>query len=278
MAFWKGKYGKRNLLALVLFPMIAFMLFRWFEHSQIYHPYSAHESSPEAIGREFKEVYLGDKPKLHAWFFPAQQGSARTNLTFLICHGNGGNISHRLDLCDLLLETGANVFIFDYRGYGRSSGRPSEEGTYADAQAAYGWLKQNGFASEQIIALGESLGGAVAAELAVREKLGGLILQSTFTCIPDIGAELFSWLPVRQICSIHYDTGRKLPGLKLPVMVMHSRSDTLIGFQHAEKNFAIANEPKLFWELKGNHNDTLVTDSQIYFRGIEEFLTLLEQK
>ena len=122
---------------------------------------------------------------------------------------------------DLLLGTGANVFTFDYRGYGRSSGKPSEEGTYADAQAAYAWLTQNGFAPENIIALGESLGGGIATELAVREKLGGLILQSTFTSIPDIGKELFSWLPVRQICSIHYDTGSKLPRLNLPLMVMH---------------------------------------------------------
>lgn len=279
MAFWKGKFRKRNLLALILFPVIVIMLLRWFEHSQVYHPFAAHEASPETMGRDFKEVFLGDKPKLHAWFFPAKQTNApRSDLTFLVCHGNGGNISHRIDLCELLLQTGANVFIFDYRGYGRSSGKPSEEGTYADAQAAYAWLREKGFAPERIIALGESLGGGVATELAVREKLGGLVLQSTFTSIPDIGAELFSWLPMRAISSIRYDTGGKLAGLKLPIMVMHSRTDTLIGFHHAEKNFATANEPKLFCELKGNHNDAIATDSQIYFRGIEEFLTLLERK
>ena len=114
----------------------------------------------------------------------------------------------------LLLATGVNVFVFDYRGYGRSQGRPSEEGTYRDAQAAYQWLRQKGFPGTNIIAFGESLGGGVAAELAVRETVGGLVLQSTFTSIPDMGAELFPWLPVRWLGTIRYDTRSKLPRLQ----------------------------------------------------------------
>ncbi len=278
MAFWKSRRWIKNVIALSLFVCAIAMFFRWFEHSQVYHPYATHESSPEDFGLEFKDISIGENPKVHGWFFPAVTNAPRKELTFLICHGNGGNISHRIDLCELLLRTGANVFVFDYRGYGRSSGKPSEEGTYADGQLACRWLNENGFPSGKIIALGESLGGGVATELAVREKLGGLILQSTFTCIPDMGEELFSWLPVRKICSIHYDTCRKLPGLKLPIMVMHSRNDTLIRFHHAEKNFATANEPKLLWEIKGDHNETLATDSELYLRGIEKFLALLDTK
>ena len=129
--------------------------------------------------------------------FPGEHEFRPARLAVLFCHGNGGNISHRLDTCAALLATGVSVFVFDYRGYGRSAGRPGEEGTYRDAQAAYQWLRQKGFAGTNIMAFGESLGGGVAAELAVREPLGGLVLQSTFTSIPDIGAELFPWLPVR---------------------------------------------------------------------------------
>lgn len=262
----------------VLFCCLLFMFFRWFEQSQVYHPSVAHDYAASELGRDYQEIHLGRDPSIHGWFFPAQTNAPRRNLAFLICHGNGGNISHRLDMTEALLETGANVLLFDYRGYGKSSGKPSEQGTYSDAQAAYHWLRQAGFSENKIVVLGESLGGGVASELAVRERLGGLILQSTFTCIPDIGAELFSWLPVRAICSIHYDTCRKLPGLKLPIMVMHSRDDTLIGFHHAEKNFATANEPKMFWELKGNHNSTIETDKELYLRGIEQFLTMIETK
>jgi hypothetical protein len=158
-------------------------------------------------------------------------------------------------LCAALLKTGAAVLVFDYRGYGKSGGRPQEEGTYRDAQTAYGWLRRQGFAADSIIAFGESLGGGVAAELALREPVGGLVLESTFTSIPDIGAELFPWLPVRWISSIKYDTRSKLPRLRVPVLVLHSRADSLIRFRHAEQNFAAANEPKTFRELRGNHND-----------------------
>jgi len=178
-------------------------------------------------------------------------------------------------MCKTLLESGVSVFAFDYRGYGRSHGRPSEEGTYLDAQAAYRWLQQKGFSATNIIAYGESLGGGVAGELATREALGGLILQSTFCSVPDIGAELFPWLPVRLMSTIKYETCKKLPNLRIPVLVMHSRADGLIGFHHAQKNFALANEPKLFWEINGNHNDP-VSEPKHFTEGINKFLEMVD--
>lgn len=251
------------------------MFFRWFEHNQIYHPSPTHAASAGSLGR-FEDVYLGEKPRLHGWFFPAKAKSPRDQIAVLICHGNGGNISHRLNTTEVLLGLGLNVFIFDYRGYGLSTGTPSEDGTYDDAQSAYQWLKQKGFADRNIIALGESLGGGIASELAVREKLGGLILQSTFTCMPDIGSEVFPWLPVRWICSIRYDTCKKLPKIRIPLCIMHSRSDRLIGFHHAEKNFALANEPKLFCELKGDHNNTVDIGRGEFITGVEKLLALIQ--
>ena len=175
-----------------------------------------------------------------------------------------------------MLETGASVFIFDYRGYGRSEGRPSEDGTYLDGQAAHQWVRQRGFTATNIIVLGESLGGGIASEVALREPSGGLILQSTYTSVTDLGAELFPWLPVRWLGVIKYDTHSKLPRIKAPVLVMHSRADGLIGFHHAEKNFAAANEPKLLWEIVGRHNDFLETGRERYLDGLNKFLALLE--
>ena len=165
------------------------------------------------------------------------------------------------------------MFLFDYRGYGRSQGRPSEEGTYRDAQAAYQWLRQKGFAGTNIMAFGESLGGGVAAELAVREPVGGLVLQSTFTSVPDIGAELFPWLPVRWLGTIRYDTRGKLPRLQCPCWSC-TAARTTGRFHHGKANFAAANEPKLFWELRGDHNNPLA-DSKAFIAGIEKFLSLL---
>lgn len=109
----------------------------------------------------------------------------------------------------------------------------------------------------------------------MREPLGGLVLESSFTSIPDIGAEIYPWLPVRLLATIRYDTRSKLSGLHLPVLVMHSRTDGLIPFHHAERNFAVANEPKLFWELEGGHNDPLSGRGH-FVAGIEAFLRMVE--
>ncbi|MCW5554009.1 MAG: alpha/beta hydrolase [Verrucomicrobiae bacterium] len=267
---------KRAARWLVLLGVLYFM-WRWFEHSQVYHPYRALEASPAELRREFTDTRFttDDGVELHGWFFPADTNSLRAHLAFLICHGNAGNISHRLDLCAALLETGAAVFVFDYRGYGRSQGRPGEQGTYRDAQAAHAWLRQRGFSGRNIIAYGESLGGAVATELALRESLGGLVLHGTFTSIPDIGAELFPWLPVRWLTRTQYATCKKLPRVNVPVLVMHSREDEIIGFAHAERNFAVAPDPKLFCELRGGHNDA-AWEQAAYREAIENLLKVIE--
>jgi fermentation-respiration switch protein FrsA (DUF1100 family) len=273
------RIGQTFLIGLLVGGPLLLIMLRWFEHSQVYHPDRALDATGAELGRPFENLYVlsNDGVKLNGWFFPADTNSPRANLVFLVCHGNAGNISHRLELCRALLLTGANVLLFDYRGYGRSQGRPSEEGTYRDAQAAYNWLQHRGFRGDQIIAFGESLGGGVAAELALRAELGGLILENTFTCIPDIGAELFPWLPVRRFASIRYDTCSKLPRVKVPLLVMHSRADELIGFRHCEKNFAAACEPKLLWELGGSHNDAL-SDGTRFIAGIEKFLQMLRDR
>jgi len=258
--------------------VVVYLMLRWFEHHQVYQPYRQLETSGSELGRPFEDVHFqtSDGVGLNGWFFPADTDSARKHYIYLLCHGNAGNISHRLEHCAALLETGASVFIFDYRGYGRSQGRPGEEGTYLDAQAAHQWLRQKGFAATHIIALGESLGGGVASELALRESLGGLVLQSTYTSITDVGAELFPWLPVRRFGTIKYNTRARLPRVRVPVLVMHSREDGLISFSHAEKNFAAANEPKMFWEISGEHNQFLEGDRARYLEGLNKFLTRVE--
>jgi len=264
----------RPVLTLFFLGTILVVMLRWFEHNQVYHPGRTMEAKGAELGRSFEDVQFesADGLKLNGWFFPADAHSPDASLTVLVCHGNAGNISHRLGLCRTLLEAGVNVFVFDYRGYGLSQGRPSEEGLYLDAQAAVRWLQKRGLT--HIVAYGESLGGGVASELCLREKSAGLILQSTFTSIPDIGAELFPWLPVHWLARIRYETLQKLPQIRVPLLVMHSRTDELIGFRHGELNFAAANEPKLFCELKGDHNDPL-SDRTRFKAGIERFLRLI---
>ena len=274
MRLWRGR--KRQWVMLLGLCLLAPFMLRWFEHNQVFHPTRVLEASGAELGRPFEDVFFrsNDGIQLNGWFFPANTNSPRASLAVLICHGNGGNISHRLDMVAALLITGVNVFLFDYRGYGRSQGYPTEEGTYRDADAAYNWLMAKGFAGKDILLFGESLGGGVAAELASRVTTGGLVLQSTFTCIPDIGAELFPWLPVHWLCRTKYDTLSKLPRIQAPVLVMHSRGDRLISFRHSQRNFEAANQPKLFCELLGDHNDPL-TDTKRFVADINKFLDLV---
>jgi hypothetical protein len=214
-------------------------MLRWFERSQIYHPRREWEAAPADLGRPYKDIQFtaADGVGLSAWFFPADKDSSRAKFVMLVCHGNGGNISHRLNFSRMLLSLGVSVLVFDYRGYGHSEGYPTEEGTYLDAQAAYRWLRECGFPSQNIIALGDSLGGAIATELALRETLSGLVLLSTFTSIADVGAERFPWLPVRLLHTIKYETLKKLPRLQIPVLILHSRDDEIFFRHHRPETF-----------------------------------------
>ncbi len=254
------------------------MLLRWFENSRVYHPTRHLEATGAELGRPFEDLFFkaADGVELNGWFYPLEEKSPVGEMVFLNCHGNGGNIAHRIGLYRALLQVGASVLTFDYRGYGRSKGKPSEEGTYLDVQAAYRWLRQKGFAARNIIVYGESLGGGIASELCLREETGGLVLQSTFTNLPEIGAELYPYLPVRWMGTIKYDTKGKLPQIKVPVLVMHSRDDDLIGFRHSEQNFAAANQPKFFAELGGGHNDP-AWEAPEFGRTLEKFMVCVRE-
>ncbi|MBI3880486.1 MAG: alpha/beta hydrolase [Verrucomicrobia bacterium] len=265
---------RRWLLRLALSLVVLLLVLRWFEHRMTYAPFARMDATGDELGRPREDVYFTTKDgvKLNAWFYPAATDSSRARLVFLIAHGNGGNISHRVPLYDALLSRGTAVFAFDYRGYGCSAGRPDEEGTYLDAQAAHAWLVARGFAPTNILAYAESLGGGIVTELALREKVGGVILQSCFSSVHDIGAEMLPWLPVRWVTHNRYDNAGKLPRMHAPLLVMHGRADTIIGFHHGEKLFAAANEPKLFWELAGDHNDQPLADRVKFVAGVEKFL------
>ncbi|HXJ56364.1 MAG TPA: alpha/beta hydrolase [Verrucomicrobiae bacterium] len=249
-------------------------MIRWFEHRQVYAPSPNLEAKVVDLGRPAEDLFFSslDGNRLHGWWFPADAHCRRRHLVLLLLHGNLGNVSHRLPYYRAWLELGVNVFAFDYRGFGCSEGTPSEAGTYLDAQAAVAWLGKKGFAPSQIVALGKSLGGGIGSELALREPLAGLILQSTFTSIPDVGEELFPWLPVRRWHSIKYATVEKLPRITMPVLIAHCRKDDVVRFHHAQRNFQAANDPKMFLEIGGGHNNVIAEGRAEYLQGLDRFL------
>lgn len=229
------------------------------------------EATPEDIGLAFEPLVLetADGERLAAWFIPA--AGARKTLLYL--HGNGGNMGHRLDPIEVFHRLGLNVLIFDYRGYGESSGRPHEAGTYADALAAWAHLTQKrGIAPGEIVLFGESLGGSIAAWLAERERPAGLILYASFTSAPDMAQALYPFLPARRLVRYRYDTRAALAKAACPVLILHSPDDEIIPFGHGQALFAAAPGPKRLLALKGGHNEALLVSRKLYARGVEEFL------
>ncbi|MGD8617761.1 MAG: alpha/beta hydrolase [Gammaproteobacteria bacterium] len=229
------------------------------------------EATPAAVGLAYEDVALQtvDNIRLHAWFIPAEKPRA----TVLFCHGNAGNISHRLDSIRLLHSLGLQVLIFDYRGYGKSEGSPSEKGTYRDVDAAWHYLRDlRGLAEAGIIIFGRSLGAAVAADLASRTRPAAVILESAFTSVPDMAAEFYPWLPVRLLSRYRYDNLGKVARIARPLLLVHSRQDEIIPFAHGERLFGRAREPKQFLELTGGHNDAFQSSRKAYTHGLKSFL------
>jgi len=225
------------------------VLLYWYQPRLVFLPDVAGRdlvATPHALGLEYEDVWLetSDGVRIHAWYVPAN-GAGRALMFF---HGNAGNISHRLDTLRILNELGLNVLMVEYRGYGRSEGRPSEAGTLLDALAAWDHLQGRGFAPQDIILFGRSLGGAVAAQLARERPPAGLVLESTFTSVPDIGAEVYPWLPVRLLSHIRYDSLSAIRSFHFPVLVVHSPGDGIIPYHHGRRLFEAANPPKQFLE------------------------------
>jgi len=231
-------------------------------------------ATPQGVGLDYEEVWLdtSDGVRVHGWFVPGD--SPRTVLYF---HGNAGNISHRLHTLRQLHDLDLSVFIIDYRGYGQSEGSPSEDGLHRDAEAAWQYLTDTrGIATEDIVVLGRSLGASVAAWLAAERSPGALVLDSAFTSVPDIGQDVYPWLPVRLLSRFRHATREHLTKTNCPLLIVHSRDDEIIPFHHGEELFSTANEPKTFLELRGGHNDAHFTSETAYIDGLRRFLRSTE--
>ncbi|MFC2006818.1 alpha/beta hydrolase [Chloroflexota bacterium] len=243
-----------------------------FQGSYVYYPERTLTTDPGNIGLSFENVSFEttDGLKLSGWLIPYEGARG----VILFCHGNAGNICHRLDSIQMFHRLGLAAFIFDYRGYGQSEGKPSESGTYRDVEAAWQYLvKERQLSPDNIIVFGRSLGGAVAAWQARSNKPGALILESTFTSVPDIAAKLYPFLPVRLLSRFKYDTEGYLEGIKCPVLIVHSPDDEMMPYKHGQRLFEVAAEPKEFLEIRGSHNEGFITSGRHYEEGLSSFIS-----
>ena len=237
----------------------------------IFYPTEKLVASPADMDLAYESVSLttSDRVKLHGWFIPAKEARG----TVLFFHGNAGNISHRLDSLKIFHKLGLSTLIIDYRGYGRSEGSISEQGTYLDGEAAWNYLIEiKKIPSRKVIIFGRSLGAAIAAHIAARKKPGALIIESAFTSVDDMGASMYPYLPVRLLSRYEYDTKKTLPAVTCPVLIIHSPYDEIIPFENGLKLYEIAHQPKDMLRIRGGHNEGFLVSGKIYLEGIGRFV------
>ncbi|TDJ12321.1 MAG: alpha/beta hydrolase [Gammaproteobacteria bacterium] len=261
------------IAAASFYVLLALMLFL-FQDKMVFLPNMPGRTltaTPKDAGFDFEDVTLetSDGLKLHGWYVPAAQ--ARGVVLFL--HGNAGNISHRLDSIAIFHELGLDTLIIDYRGYGRSQGKPSERGIYLDAEAAWHYLvSSRGVAADRVIVFGRSLGGAVAAWLANQYTPAALIIESSFSSALDIARKLYPFMPVRLITRLEFPVSLHVSRLQCPLLVVHSRDDEIIPFTMAEAIYESAAEPKSLLEIWGDHNNGFLLSRDRYLSGLNEFI------
>lgn len=233
-------------------------------------------STPDDLGMPFEEVYFhaADGKQLHGWFIPG-----RGDDTIVWFHGNAGNISNRVyNIMLMNIHLGANLFIFDYRGYGLSEGRPSEKGVYSDGEGALQYLRsRDDIDPDRLVLFGRSLGGCVVAELATRHSAKAVIIESSFTSVDAMAQytqpKLTRFAPMRLLVKSRFDSLSKMPHIHSPVMIVHGDKDVTVPIHMGSELYDAANEPKRFYEIKGaTHDDTHIVGGENYFKALRKFI------
>ena len=262
----------RAAVALLVAYLLVVLAMSIFEESLIFFPSVYPEGAWQPPGLKFEDAWFeaDDGTRLHGWFVPAAEDPPRAAVLF--AHGNAGNLSDRADIVGTFANRfGASTLIFDYRGYGRSSGQPSEAGVVADARAARRWLAQRaGVAERDVVLVGESIGGAVMVDLAAADGARGMILENTFGSLPEVAAFHYPWLPIRLLMRSRFDSAAKIGNYHGPLLQFHGEADTIVPLESARRLFDAANEPKrLLIVPGGDHNDPR---TPAYYAAVDHFL------
>ena len=251
-----------------------------FEDVFVFHPSAWDDRNwAQLSGLPLEEVWLpvDEAVTVFGWFIDA----GPTNPVLLWCHGNAGNVSHRLENMRQLFQRGISLFIFDYRGYGRSTGEPSEAGLYQDALASYDYLiHQRRIAPERLIIFGRSLGSGVAGEVAVQRPSAGMIVESSFPSIQSMSDHHYFGLPTRWFMDVDFNLAKKVRALHVPLLVIHGDQDSIVPMALGRQVFEAAHEPKRWYTVAGaDHNDVPFVGGESYYREMVTFIqTTLSEK
>ncbi len=251
--------------------MLTSLLWKHLERRYVFYPTSEIESTPRDVGIAYEDVFFPTQSgyMLHGWFVAGD-----SKFTWLWFHGNAGNIGHRVtELALLHHRLGVNLLVFDYQGYGKSQGTPSEQGTYRDARAAFNYLQErSGVAAENIVYFGHSLGAAVAVELATAHIAMGMVLVSPFASVTDMARIVFPRAPFGWLVRKKYNSLDRISNVRCPLLILHGENDGLVPISQARKLFDAANAPKRFQALpETTHNDAFDQGGEAYWSAILEF-------
>ena len=253
----------------------------FFQPKLIFFPHNEIEATPALISLQYEDIALTtiDGEVLSAWWIPHPEARA----TILFLHGNAGNISHRLDSINIFHQLGMSVLIIDYRGYGKSTGKPSEQGTYIDAETGWNYLiNEKNIQSNDIIIFGRSLGGAVATWLAEKHPPSGLIVESSFTSVADVGKHYYPYLPTSLLARIKYSSIDRIAKIKTPTLFIHSKNDEVIPYTYSKQLFNEAlketTTAKSFLDITGSHNNGFLLTGKQYIDGLNGFITDIVHK
>ena len=262
----------------VVWVIVVFLLLigyvRYIESHAIFYPMKGIDLTPKYLDLAFEDIYLttADNFKINGWFIPAD----KARYTVLFFHGNAGNLSHRLEKIMIMHQMRLNVFIIDYRGYGRSQGKPTEAGMYLDARCAYDYLvDKRKLSPEQIILYGESLGNGAVVHLAAESKVAALVIESGFSRGRDVAKSVY-WFVPNFFFSNSFDSLTKIKKVSAPKLFIHSRNDEIVPLRLSKKLYAAAGEPKEFCEIIGSHNTAYMDSREAYVSGLGSFIDRLK--
>jgi fermentation-respiration switch protein FrsA (DUF1100 family) len=274
-------------LLAVAFILLSIYVARWTHFYRVqphllYHPQLSVDvrSRDKNVDHEEITYQTGDGVTISAWYVPyvPVEGAEKTKGVVLFCHGNAGNISQRIDSFNIFQQLGISTFIFDYRGYGKSAGTPGEKGTYRDADGAWNYLvKEMKVNPGEIIVFGRSLGGGIASYLAQKYQPRALIIESSFTSIPDLASGGRQRTPLKLLIRFKYNTIGRLKDIRCPLLIVHSPDDRLIPFDHGQALYEAANHPKKFLRITGDHQYGFLKSGSLYVEGLREFINELKQ-
>ena len=273
---FKKDTKKMNYLTVILavFLIVYFLIISFtyiFQRNLLYHP-TENNYTGDILSVPVKKVNIKTKDNIEliSWYHNKKNEKLKTILFF---HGNAGSIENRIHKINHFKNINVNFLIFAWRGFSGNKGQPTEKGLYEDAKSAVEWLKNNGTHEKDIILYGESLGTAIAVEIAQNKNFAGIILESPFTSMIDAGKEVYPFLPVRFLLKDKYESNLKIKNINIPILIMHGKVDNIVPFYMGEKMYELANEPKYFYFSE--YDDHMMEYNEKLLNELKKFISSL---